>query len=114
MERETGVEPATLSLGRVSAAIAGGHNASQAVGTTQSGHDAAFQPSPSEARVSKDFASPLLPDFEASVTVKGAAARLRVCIATVYRLCARGELRHFRVSAAIRIREKDLAAYQAR
>jgi excisionase family DNA binding protein len=56
----------------------------------------------------------LLPDFAASLTVKEVAARLRVCTATVYRLCADGELRHFRVGAAIRIGEEDLAAYQAR
>jgi len=56
----------------------------------------------------------LLPDFSASLTVKDVAARLRVCTATVYRLCAAGQLRHLRVGAAIRIREEDLAAYQAR
>jgi excisionase family DNA binding protein len=56
----------------------------------------------------------LLPDFSASLTVKEVAVRLRVCTATIYRLCTTGELRHFRVGASIRIREKDLAAYQVR
>ena len=67
-----------------------------------------------ERSFAKNFASPLLPDFSASLTVKEVAARLHVCSATVYRLCDAGEQRHFRVSACIRIREEDLAAYQAR
>jgi excisionase family DNA binding protein len=53
----------------------------------------------------------LLPDFSTSLTVKEVAARLRVCTATVYRLCAAGELPHFRVGASIRIREEDLRAF---
>ena len=43
--------------------------------------------------------------------MKEVAARLRVCTATVYRLCAAGELRHFRVGASIRIREEELRAF---
>jgi len=66
------------------------------------------------AGFSKNFASPLLPDFSASLSVKEVASRLRVCTATIYRLCAAGELRHFRVGASIRIREDDLAGYQTR
>ena len=114
MERETGIEPATLSLGKYESGIAGVNKASQAVVTTRSADDAPLQPTPPEATIRKDFASPLLPDFAASLTVKEVAARLRVCTATVYRLCAAGELRHFRVGAAIRIGEDALAAYQAR
>jgi excisionase family DNA binding protein len=53
----------------------------------------------------------LLPDFSGSLTVKEVAARLRVCTATIYRLCTNGELPHFRVGAAIRIREQDLAVF---
>jgi hypothetical protein len=34
-----------------------------------------------------------------------------VAPATIYRLCTTGELPHFRVGAAIRIREQDLAAF---
>jgi excisionase family DNA binding protein len=46
------------------------------------------------------------------LTVKEAAARLRVCPATVYGLCERGELRHVRISThAIRIAEPDLSAF---
>jgi excisionase family DNA binding protein len=111
LERETGFEPATLSLGKYESGIAGGHQASQAVVTTRSADDAPFQPSPPEATIRKDFASPLLPDFSASLTVKEVAARLRVCTATIYRLCTNGQLPHFRVGAAIRIREADLRAF---
>jgi excisionase family DNA binding protein len=56
----------------------------------------------------------LLPDFSASLSVKEVAARLRVCTATIYRLCTSGELPHFRVGASVRIREADLVAFQAR
>ena len=111
LERETGFEPATLSLGKYESRIAGVNKASQAVATTRSADDAPFQPTPPEASFSKHFASPLLPDFSASLTVKEVAARLRVCAATIYRLCTTGELPHFRVGATIRIRDADLARY---
>ncbi|MGE5047709.1 MAG: helix-turn-helix domain-containing protein [Deltaproteobacteria bacterium] len=39
---------------------------------------------------------------------------LRVCTATVYRLCATGALRHFRVGESIRIREGDLRAFRCK
>ena len=41
------------------------------------------------------------------------AARLRVCRATVYALCARGALGHVRVGLYVRIAPQDLAAYVA-
>jgi excisionase family DNA binding protein len=56
----------------------------------------------------------LLPDFSALLTVKEVAVGLRVCTATIYRLCTNGQLRHFRVGAAIRIREADLKAFCCR
>jgi excisionase family DNA binding protein len=111
LERETGFEPATLSLGKYESGIAGGHKASQAVVTTRSASDAPFQRTPPEATIRRDFASPLLPDFSTSLTVKEVATRLRVCTATIYRLCTAGELPHFRVGATIRIREEDLRAF---
>ncbi len=114
MERETGVEPATLSLGKYESGIAGVNNASQPVGNIQIKVDASSRRSPLEATIRKDFASPLLPDFRPSLTVKEVAAWLRVCTATVYRRCAAGELPYFRVGASIRIRQEDLAAFQAR
>ena len=111
MERETGFEPATLSLGKYESGIAGVNKASQAVVTTRSADDAPFQRNPPEATFSKNFASPSLPDFSTSLTVKEVAARLQVCTAKVYRLCTTSELRHFRVGASIRIREEELRAF---
>ena len=114
LERETGFEPATLSLGKVAGAVAGLTRDSQPVADPRLEPAASIQRISSGASLSKDFASPLLPDFSTSLTVNEVAARLRVCTATVYRLCTAGELPHFRVGAVIRIREEDLAAYQAR
>jgi excisionase family DNA binding protein len=46
------------------------------------------------------------------LTVKEAAARLRLSTATVYALCERGVLRHVRISThAIRIVESDLVGF---
>jgi len=42
------------------------------------------------------------------VSPREAAARLDVNRETIYRLCARGELRHVRVGSALRV---DLAGY---
>lgn len=46
------------------------------------------------------------------LTVKEAAARLRMSAASVYALCERGALPHVRLSThSIRILEQDLAAF---
>ena len=46
------------------------------------------------------------------LTVKEAAARLRISTATVYALCARGVLEHVRISTyAIRIAEEQLSRF---
>jgi len=42
------------------------------------------------------------------------ARRLGVCTATIYSLCARGELSHVRVLNAIRVAPSDLASFIAR
>jgi len=44
------------------------------------------------------------------VTVREAAATLRVRPVTIYRLCAQGKLRHIRVSNAVRIGWADIEA----
>ena|SRR5438874_977917 len=44
------------------------------------------------------------------LTVREVAALMRVSTATVYELCARGELRHARVLNAIRVAASDLRA----
>jgi excisionase family DNA binding protein len=45
------------------------------------------------------------------LSVRQVAARLGVCTATVYALCARGALPHVRVLNAIRIEVGDLEAF---
>jgi excisionase family DNA binding protein len=45
------------------------------------------------------------------MTVAEVAARLGVCRSTVYQLCERGELRHVRVSNAIRVPSVAVATY---
>jgi excisionase family DNA binding protein len=50
-------------------------------------------------------------DPDRLLTVSEVAERLAVCSATVYALCERGELRHVRVSSAIRIRPADLESF---
>ena len=50
---------------------------------------------------------------ERFLTASDVADRLRVCRATVYALCERGELPHVRVCGAIRIAPRDLAEFIA-
>ena len=45
------------------------------------------------------------------LTVREAAARLRVNPVTIYRLCADGKLRHVRVSHALRITAEDVELF---
>jgi excisionase family DNA binding protein len=49
--------------------------------------------------------------IEPYLTVREVASRLRLCTATVYRLCESGGLAHVRVSNAIRVGEGDLRRY---
>jgi excisionase family DNA binding protein len=51
---------------------------------------------------------------EQLLTVREVAQRLRVCPATVYKLCAADELVHVRISNAIRVAPRDLAELIAR
>jgi excisionase family DNA binding protein len=48
------------------------------------------------------------------LSVAAVARQLGVCTATVYALCARGELPHVRIPNAIRIAPADLDAFIAR
>ena len=45
------------------------------------------------------------------LTAKEVATRLRVCTATVYKLCASGELPHVRVLNALRVVTEDLERF---
>ena len=47
------------------------------------------------------------------LTVREVAERLAVCTATVYALVERGEIRHLRISNAIRVHPDDLEAFVA-
>jgi len=47
----------------------------------------------------------------ALLSVRQVAGQLGVCTATVYALCANGELRHVRVLNAIRVAPSDLEAF---
>jgi len=48
---------------------------------------------------------------DALLSVRQVAELLGVSTATVYRLCERGDLQHFRLSNAIRISTNDLATF---
>jgi len=50
----------------------------------------------------------LVVPHERLLTVREAAARLGVCISTVYKLCAQGRLAHVRIANAVRIPPDDL------
>ncbi len=71
------------------------------------------EPSAPVGQVSARFGSVRAPAMPPLLTVREAAAHLRVCTALVYRACARGELRYVRVGAAIRIALEDLKAFIA-
>jgi excisionase family DNA binding protein len=51
--------------------------------------------------------------LEPYLTVPGVANRLGVSTATVYALCRRGELGHYRISHAIRVPESAISKYLA-
>jgi excisionase family DNA binding protein len=44
------------------------------------------------------------------LSVRDVAAHLGICAATVYRLCAEGQLAHVRVLNAVRVAPQDLEA----
>jgi excisionase family DNA binding protein len=111
LERETGFEPATLSLGKRPGVLVPDSTASQTVANP---HDSRFGELHSVsplARFRSPFAAPVLHDF---LTVRQVAARLKVSTATVYKLCARAELAHVRVLGTIRIAPDALAAFSSR
>jgi excisionase family DNA binding protein len=45
------------------------------------------------------------------LNVREVAERLRICTATVYRLCESGELGHVRISNVVRVPESALRAF---
>jgi excisionase family DNA binding protein len=138
LERETGVEPATLSLGMRTGSSATSRTGWQTSEDRTLGnpnpdarspglagfctHEAPIEPQSIARHVrSAEATQPggqrplrrpqLVSGALAWLTVSDVAKQLRVSSATVYRLIDRGELRHARVSNAIRISPADLAAF---
>jgi excisionase family DNA binding protein len=139
LERETGFEPATLSLGIASAGLEG----LASFGKPAQSLDARDVPAGADRRGLAGVRSPEAPqephgtaqhargdtsDAVAALipprrlrslsggllTVREVAAELKTSTAAVYRLCERGDLAHVRVSNAVRIAPADLAAYLRR
>jgi excisionase family DNA binding protein len=59
----------------------------------------------------RERTAPGLQTLEAWLTPAEVAARLRVCRATVYKLCAKGELGHVRVGLSVRIAQSHVNAF---
>ena len=116
VERETGFEPATLSLGNGPAGGPGVPSPSQVLGCSGGEAGSGVHPSQLLQGVFGFLATPLLPDDatgaepEPLLSVRQVARRLGVSTATVYKLCSRGELAHVRVLNALRIPARALAA----
>ena len=66
------------------------------------------------ASKARERTAPELQKAEAWLTPAEVAARLQVCRATVYKLCARGQLDHVRVGLSIRVALGDLSSFLAR
>ena len=122
LERETGFGPATLSLGSRSRQPAPGRTKPQVPVITaprtapdRHGTYQAACKNPFLADTLADAAGQAPPRFlsEPYLIVRDVAERLRVSTATVYSLCRRNELAHYRISNAIRIPERYVARYLA-
>jgi len=138
LERETGIEPATLSLGMRSDDSAGHGGGWQPVERPALGdrertvalpgfatfctREAPIEPQKIalDARDAEDGHTArqrarrcpqVVSGVVAWLSVSDVAKQLRVSSATVYRLIHRGELRHARASNAIRISPADLATF---
>ena len=124
LERETGFEPATLSLGtqnRQSSSIRPATEELVSVGDSSSSNSAATD----RKRLVSALSSGILPAGSRTrlraidggrdnlLSVRQVAARLSVSTATVYALCALRELPHVRVLNAIRVAPLDLEAFIA-
>jgi excisionase family DNA binding protein len=122
--RDRGFEPLTYGFGVRLGGLSKGSKRSQRVENIRGGKGARVQASQRFA----EFSSPLAAQGlqrkgglrvveggrDRLLSVREVAGRLGVCTASVYALCARGELRHARVLNAVRITPADLDAYVAK
>ena len=116
LERETGFEPATLSLGTVFTESPTTCKDVQPFAIPTDPVSDAVQRSRENPLLFEDFATPLLRSRRAVgavvpgafLNVREAARRLKVSTATVYKACARGELPCVRVVNVLRIPEGGL------
>jgi len=103
--------------GGASDGLAPGANASQPVGNPGDDPAAAVHPLAPDGTLATPHGAPVVRKFEGTdavgrlLTVREVAERLAVCTATVYAMCERRELRHLRVSNAIRVHPADLEAF---
>ena len=92
---------------------------SQVADFSQGGRATASHRLSESAPIRTPFATHLLPKKKAQLrvivepllSVREVAARLGVSTATVYKLCARGELAHVRVCNSVRVRREDFEAF---
>jgi excisionase family DNA binding protein len=104
----TGLEPAASGVTVRKGGIAGGGKEMQPVEIVQPRATGPVQKSQRLAPILDGLLTTFLQGF---MTVAEVAKRLAVCRSTVYQLCERGELRHVRVSNAIRVPGVAVAAY---
>ena len=111
LERETGFEPATLSLGTAFTESPTTCKDVQPFAIPADPVSYAVQRSRESPLLFEDFGTPLLRSRRAVgaavpgafLTVREAARRLKVSTATVYKACARGEMSCVRVVNVLRI-----------
>ena len=130
-----GFEPTTSCSQIRDATVADGVSGSQPFAIIQDRPPTQVQPSQPLAGFRRHFGSPVVPDFGGADVVGGrplkgtrrllkstkaplltateVADRLRVCTATVYKLCSSGALPHVRVLNAVRVAEADLERFLA-
>jgi len=79
----------------------------------QDGEGVGVQGSQVVAADSRKFVPPLSPRTEGErlLTVREVAGRLAVSTATIYALCERGQIRHVRISNAIRVELAEVEAF---
>jgi len=110
---------AVRGRGGASDGLSPGDNASQPFENTEGGSAAAVHPLAPDSTLTTPHGAPVVRKFEGPgstsrlLTVRDVAERLAVCTATVYALCERREIRHLRISNAIRVHPDDLEVFIA-